>query len=280
MLLHTFCHIPGIGLKTEHKLWAAGIATWDDWRDPSPVRLSAICRADAARMLARSQAALADNPAFFTENLASTEPWRIFPYFRSKTVYLDIETTGLDDGAEVTAIALYDGREIFTYVNGINLEDFVDDIRQYQVIVTYNGKSFDIPFLERYFRIRLDQAQIDLRHVLARLGFKGGLKGCEKQLGLNRGALDGVDGYFAVLLWNRYRTYNDRQALATLIAYNVEDTVNLERLMVEAYNRNILATPFGDRLLLPFPAPPANPYQADLDCIERIKRSLGSWRAQ
>ncbi len=274
MLLHTFCHIPGIGLKTEQKLWKAGVTTWDCWREPCPLRLSAIVRADAERFLERSREALTDKPAFFTGNLASTEPWRIFPHFREATVYLDIETTGLDDGAEVTCIALYDGREIFTYVNGINLEAFIDDILRYQVIVTYNGKSFDIPFLERYFRIRLDHAQIDLRHVLGRLGFRGGLKGCEKQLGMNRGTLDGVDGYFAVLLWRRYRTYNDARALETLIAYNVEDTVNLERLMVEAYNRNILATPFGDNLLLPFPEPPANPYQPDINCIERIKKRV------
>ncbi len=276
MLHHTFCHIPGIGLKTEKKLWEAGITTWDEWRTPSPVRLSAMIHADAAKTLEKSRAALACDPGFFTGNLGSTEPWRIFPHFREDTVYLDIETTGLDDSAEVTTIALYDGRKVFTYVNGINLQDFVDDILQYRVIVTYNGKSFDIPFLERYFRIRLDQAQIDLRHVLARLGLKGGLKGCEKQLGMNRGNLDGVDGYFAVLLWHRYRDYNDRRALATLLAYNVEDTVNLERLAVAAYNRNILATPFGDRLLLPFPVPPANPFQADYDCVERIKRSLRS----
>lgn len=277
MLHHTFCHIPGIGLKTEKKLWEAGITTWDTWRSPSPVRLSAIIHADAAQTLERSLSALADDPGYFTRSLGSTEPWRIFSQYRDRTVYLDIETTGLEDSAEVTTIALYDGKEVFTYINGINLHDFVDDIRQYQVIVTYNGKSFDIPFLERYFRIRLDQAQIDLRHVLARLGFKGGLKGCEKQLGMNRGNLDGVDGYFAVLLWYRYRDYNDRKALTTLLAYNVEDTVNLERLAVEAYNRNILATPFSDSLLLPFPEPPPNPYQADYDCVEMIKRSLRAW---
>jgi hypothetical protein len=191
-----------------------------------------------------------------------------------RTAYLDIETTGLDDYAEVTTIALYDGKEVFTYINGRNLNDFVEDIQQYQVIVSYNGKSFDIPFLERYFRIRLDHAQIDLRYVLARLGIKGGLKGCEKQLGLNRGNLDGVDGYFAVLLWHQYKQNNDERALETLLAYNIEDTVNLERLAIEAYNRNVLTTPFAEELVLPFPAPPQIPYVADYDCIERIKRAI------
>ena len=276
MLPHTFCHIPGIGAKTERQLWAAGITSWNLWQAQPPIRLSAVARAEAARVLQRSLAALVSDPAFFIDQLGSTEPWRIFPHFRDRTVYLDIETTGLDEYAEVTTIALYDGNEVFTYINGHNLDNFVKDIEKYQVIVSYNGKCFDIPFLERFFRIPLPQAQIDLRYVLARLGLKGGLKGCEKQLGLHRGNLDGVDGYFAVLLWRRYCQENDSKALETLLAYNIEDTVNLERLMIEAYNRNVLTTPFAEQLILPFPAPPPNPYCADYDCIERIKNEMGS----
>ncbi len=275
MLNQTFCHIPGIGMKTERKLWEAGITGWTDWQNlSSSVRLSAAIKIDAVKVLNSSLTALEDDPAFFTDMLSSTEPWRIFPHYRDRTAYLDIETTGLDDYAEITTIALYDGQDVCTYVNGRNLDDFVQDIQKYQVIVSYNGKSFDVPFLERHFRIKLKQAQIDLRYVLARLGFKGGLKGCEKQMGLNRGNLDGVDGYFAVLLWQQYTQNNDEQALETLLAYNIEDTVNLERLMVEAYNRNVQTTPFAEELSLSFPNPPANPFIADYDCIERIKRGF------
>ena len=274
MLQHTFCHIPGIGMKTEQKLWEAGITSWNHWQSPPPVRLSAASKMDATRVLEGSLVALDNDPTFFTEKLSSTEPWRIFPHYRARTAYLDIETTGLDEYAEITTIALYDGKEVFTYVNGNNLDDFASDIQKYQVIISYNGKSFDVPFLERHFRIRLNQAQIDLRYVLARLGFKGGLKGCEKQLGLNRGNLDGVDGYFAVLLWQQYAQNKDERALETLLAYNIEDTVNLERLMIEAYNRNVQTTPFAEQLMLPFPAPPPNNFSADYDCIERIKRGL------
>lgn len=274
MLKHTFCHIQGIGRKLETKLWATGITTWDKWRDPSPIHLSAISRSDASRTLTSSTIALEDDPQFFTKRLDSSEVWRIFPHYRTRTAYLDIETTGLGDYAEVTTIALYDGREVHIYINGINLHDFADAIGKYQVIVSYNGKSFDVPVLERFFRIQLPQAQIDLRYVLARLGFKGGLKGCEKMLGMNRGHLDGVDGYFAVLLWQRYKEYNDEKALHTLLAYNIEDAVNLERLAVEAYNRNVAGSPFAEELFLPFPAPPPIPFHADLGCIDRIKRSL------
>lgn len=277
MLRHTFCHIPGIGRKIEKQLWEAGITSWDKWCNPLPIRLSALVRADADRTLGSSESALSGDPSFFSGRLDSSEVWRIFPHFREKTAYLDIETTGLEDSAEITTIALYDGHEVFTFINGRNLDDFVHAIGRFQVLVTYNGKGFDIPFLERFFRIKLDQVQIDLRFVLARLGFKGGLKGCEKMLGMNRGGLDGVDGYFAVLLWQRYRRYNDERALHTLLAYNIEDTVNLERLAVEAYNRNVANSPFSMDLFQPFPEPPPILYHADQECINRIKRSVAPW---
>lgn len=229
---------------------------------------------DAIEVLEQSLASIDKAPDYFTEKLSSADSWRIFPHYRHKTAYLDIETTGLDDYAEVTTIALYDGHQVYTYVNGQNLEDFIDDICKYQVIVSYNGKSFDVPFLENYFKIKLKQAQIDLRYVLAKLGFKGGLKGCEKQLGLNRGNLDGVNGYFAVLLWREYQQSGDQRLLDTLLAYNIEDTVNLERLAVEAYNRHVTNTPFAEELALAYPPSPPNPFVADYDTVERLKRSF------
>jgi len=275
MLQNTFCHIPGIGASTEQRLWAAGITSWDKWRDTADVRLPNSCRGEIGSLLAQSGEALVDDPSFFTSRLPSHEHWRIFPQYRHVTAYLDIETTGLSDDAELTTIALYNGRDIRYYVNGRNLEQFVDDIYRYKVLVSYNGKAFDVPFLERYFRISLDQAQIDLRYVLARLGFKGGLKGCERMLGIDRGKLDGVDGYFAVLLWKEYETYNDQKALETLLAYNIEDTVNLEQLLVEAYNINIARTPFSRQLQLPRPLLPRSPFDPDTACVARVKRRYG-----
>ncbi|MBW1642466.1 MAG: ribonuclease H-like domain-containing protein, partial [Deltaproteobacteria bacterium] len=93
-----------------------------------------------------------------------------------------------------------------------------------------------IPFIENQFGLKLDHSHIDLRYVLVGLGFSGGLKGCERQLGINRGDLSGVDWYFAVLLWNDYIRNNNKRALETLLAYNIEDVVNLEKLMVISYN--------------------------------------------
>jgi uncharacterized protein YprB with RNaseH-like and TPR domain len=271
MLLHTFSHIEGIGPKVEKNLWNAGVTTWQEWQIPAPVRMSANSLEAADTLEASYQALQNREPSYFTSRLAANESWRIFAEFKDTIAYLDIETTGLDDYCEITTIALYDGTDVFTYVNGRNLDDFVTDIERYKVIVSYNGKSFDVPFIERYFKIKLSHAHIDLRYILARLGFKGGLKGCEKQLGLSRGDLDGVDGYFAVLLWQQYQQTGNERALETLLAYNIEDTINLERLAVEAYNRNIALTPFADDLLLNWPALPQNPYVADLAIVDQLK---------
>lgn len=276
MLQHTFCHIPGLGPKTERRLWQAGIGSWDDWREPPPVAMKTACPAEIPAILASSRRALVANPAFFTGRLAASEHWRIFPHYRDAIAYLDIETTGLADDAEITTIAVYDGDAVTTFVNGEDLDRFPAFIDRFQVLVTYNGKGFDIPFLERFFGIRLNQAQIDLRYILARLGFKGGLKGCERGLGISRGALDGMDGYFAVLLWNEYRHTGDRRALHTLLAYNIEDAVNLERLAVEAYNRNVATTPFAAELSLDWPVPPPLPYGPDLEVIDRLHRRYRS----
>ena len=271
MLTSTFCHIPGIGHSTEHKLWSQGITSWHTLMDNIDI-VPRVSGYDIAKMLDASFQALEDNPNFFTKHLQNIDVWRLFPHFRSKTAYLDIETTGLGPNAEITTIALYDGSEIKTYVNGRNLESFLNDIAPFKVLVTYNGISFDIPFIERFFDTPITQAKIDLRYVLAHLGCRGGLKGCEKQFGINRGALDGVDGSFAVVLWKEYERYNNEAALETLLAYNIEDTVNLERLMVEAYNRNIDKTPFSQDLQLPAPVPPQFLFQPDPTIMDQLRQ--------
>lgn len=274
MLTHSFIHLPGIGVKTENNIWKAGIHNWDAWQDDPPVKLPNSSHSQISSLLQSSQDELSNGPEFFSKRLPANEQWRLFSHFRDSTAYLDIETTGLGPSAEITTIALYDGQDVYCYVNGKNLDDFEEDIWKYDVLVTYNGKGFDIPVIERWFHTKLTHAHIDLRYILAKLGFKGGLKGCEKQLGINRGALDGVDGYFAVLLWQDYITNNNEKALETLLAYNIEDTVNLERLLIEAYNRNVSATPFGKDLLLPLPKTPSINHQPDLNTVGRIKNRL------
>jgi len=76
------------------------------------------------------------------------------------------------------------------------------------------------------------------------------------------------------LLWNEFQRTRNHKALETLLAYNIQDVVNLETLMVLAYNLKLKETPFIESHLLELPSPPQFPFQADLKTIERIKRQV------
>jgi len=276
MLKNTFVHVPGIGIKSEQKIWSSGIHSWDDLDQGDPSFAVRIGRERLERSIEESIEHLSNlNPEFFGNRLPSNHHWRMFPEFKKSIAYLDIETTGLESWSnQITTIAVYDGTSIFTYVQGQNLQEFKEEIQKYKVLVTYNGKCFDVPFIESSLGITMNQVHIDLRYVLKSLGYTGGLKGCEKKAGIDRGELEGVDGYFAVLLWNEFQRTRNHKALETLLAYNIQDVVNLETLMVLAYNLKLKETPFIESHLLELPSPPQFPFQADLKTIERIKRQV------
>lgn len=278
MLEKTFIHLPGVGEKTERSLWDQGVHSWDIFCDEGRCTLPfGKKKSQALRShIEQCREALDTcSPEFFAGGLPSQFLWRLFPEFRRSAAYIDIETTGLGGPYDhVTTASLYDGREVFYYVYGDNLERFLDDLKKYKILISYNGRCFDVPFINSYFGTTLDHIHIDLRFLLGSLGYRGGLKGCEKKLGLGRDELDGVDGYFAVLLWQEYKATKNRRALETLLAYNIADTVNLETLMVKAYNLKVRQTPFPE-LQLPLPARPELPFSPDAELILRMRRTYG-----
>jgi hypothetical protein len=88
--------------------------------------------------------------------------------------------------------------------------------------------------------------------------------------------LRGVDGYFAVLLWDEYQKTGQPGVLETLLAYNVEDTINLETLMATAYNLKLQETPFHRSHHIQAPSIPLNPFQADGGIIDALKSKIYS----
>ena len=276
MLKNTFLHILALGIKTEQRIWSSRIHSWDDLLRGN-LKCFSLKRADTLRRSIEDskEHLYRGNPNYFGNLLPSNQFWRFFPEFRESTAYLDIETTGLDNwGNEITTIALYDGKFIFTYVQVQNLDDFKKDVKRFKVLVTYNGRCFDVPFIENYFGIKLNQVHIDLRYLLRSLGYTAGLKGCEKKAGINRGDLEGIDGYFAVLLWEDYQRKKNRKVLETLLAYNIQDVVNLEYLMVLSYNLKLKETPFIQSHQLPSPPTPDIAFKTDLPTIERIRQKM------
>ena len=247
MLRHTFLHVPGIGYATEYKLWAQGFLTWQDYFNNSTHCLvpSAI-RENLGEHLLQSVEALATRHAHHFEMLLPlSELWRLYPEFSEKVAFLDIETTGLYHGADtITIIGLFDGHETKVFIRGINLEEFAQEIKKYVIIITFNGKRFDIPFILGAFgELPNFQAHIDLLYPLRKLGYRGGLKSIEAQMGIEReGALKEANGFLAVLLWHEHQRGN-KTALDTLVRYNLEDVVNLQYLADIAYNESVAKLP-------------------------------------
>lgn len=240
MLRQSFCHIPGIGETVEQSLWRSGCKDWGtalaEFRDHS---FGSADRRLVQQYLKGSEYALEiGDHQFFARGLRQKQAWRAYEEFKPSTVYLDIETDGGSSGASITMIGLYDGAEFLCLRRGEDLDSFRDVVTRYSQIVTFFGTGFDLPMLlKRFPDVRFDQIHFDLCPALRRLGYRGGLKKIERQLGISRGEeSDGLNGLDAIRLWNRFEKLGDDQALETLVAYNKEDVVNLEYLAQVAFS--------------------------------------------
>jgi uncharacterized protein YprB with RNaseH-like and TPR domain len=151
--------------------------------------------------------------------------------------YLDIETTGLgfaDCDITVVGIHLCNGdRKDCVQLVGRDVTSYaiLEALEEVDIIYTYNGSRFDLPFIHCKLGINLERifTHRDLMYDCWRHNLKGGLKAVERQLGIDRD-VRGVDGFEAVRLWWRYVDSFDLEALDTLLAYNREDVVNLKTL--------------------------------------------------
>jgi uncharacterized protein YprB with RNaseH-like and TPR domain/predicted nuclease with RNAse H fold len=242
MLHQTFVHIPGIGKQTEQELWKHGIQNWDDadrfekrfgFAGPRLQR-----KLDEYIPLSRSAIKNRD-AAFFQRLTALGEAWRVYPEFSDNCVYLDIESTGLSTVFDsVTVVGLYDGRRYTVFTQGDDLEDVQRALQNYSVVVTFNGSGFDLRFLKNTFpELVLPPIHIDLRWISRRLGYSGGLKELERNLGIVRKSeVAEINGFDATVLWAKYLR-GDTAALESLIEYNTEDVVHLKAIMEICYDK-------------------------------------------
>ena len=280
MLRHTFIHLPGIGAHRERKLWDQGILDWHRFLEAAAngILSKKMCASTVPLVQQSLEAVAAGNARFFHAHLPTRETWRLYTEFAERACFLDIETTGLSaDYDKVTTIgALGDGK-LALFIQGVNLDQFPAYIAQFPLLVTFNGSQFDVPFLRAHFPLaRLDHAHIDLRFVFHSLGYRGGLKEVERNLGLRRApAIQGVDGFEAVWLWHRYRR-GDRAALKKLALYNLTDVVNLAELIDIAVTRKLREGTVPAGLLA---AAPVRSRTLDSECVgDWVTRQLESWR--
>jgi uncharacterized protein YprB with RNaseH-like and TPR domain len=165
--------------------------------------------------------------------------------------FLDTETTGLAGGTGTAAFLVGLG-----YVDGDRfrvrqyfmrdypeepalLRGLADDLRRFSRVVTFNGRTFDVPLLEARYRLNrerfpLESAQhFDLLHPARRL-WKLRLESCRLQsreaalLGLRRRG--DVPGEEIPQIWFDYLRRRDGRALVKVLEHNRLDVVSLAAL--------------------------------------------------
>jgi hypothetical protein len=236
MLRKSFVLLRGVGRRTEARLRSLGVADWDDFLSSSEIpgigkerkaSMDSHIRA-LEKCLGRADAATLANA------LPASERWRMYPDFRGRAAFLDIETTGLDLPATVTVVGVFLAGNHTPLVRGINLSKSALEraLRPARILVTFNGGSFDLPALRMAFPgLGLDQPHVDLRHLAPRAGIRGGLKQVERTLGIVRARdIRMLCSHDAAYLWRIWERKESGNALRLLIDYNRADCENLEKV--------------------------------------------------
>jgi uncharacterized protein YprB with RNaseH-like and TPR domain len=171
---------------------------------------------------------------------------------RGSVVFLDLETTGLAGGTGTYAFLC--GLGLASEENFRVIQFFLDGpAREYRwlgaidsviprdaCLVTFNGRSFDIPMLRtRHVLARSSPAWDDLPHIdllyHARRFYKGRLESCSlgsmerNVLGVRRSGED-IPGYLIPGIYMRYLQTRDAQPLGGVFYHNELDIVSLAAL--------------------------------------------------
>lgn len=230
MIRQSFCFLPRTGLGKEKKVWQQDIHDWNTFLDTKNIKgFSEKTKQQADEVLQTCRKKLFEEDAvWFAQTLKNSEHWRLYNIFKDEAVYLDIETDGYY--GSITVVGLYDGQQTKTFVRGINLDRKVlaEELAKYKMIVTFNGASFDLPVIRRYFNLTTSVPHVDLRFVCQKVRLVGGLKSIEQELGIKRSEdVYGMNGVDAVALWQLFKQTKEKEHLERLVKYNEEDIINL-----------------------------------------------------
>jgi len=170
----------------------------------------------------------------------------------NKTVFLDIETTGLAGGAGtyifLVGAGYFEGDQFCVrqyFMRDYNEERALlsalnDLLANFKAVVTYNGKTFDLPLMEsRYIMSGMkmslkDPYHFDLLYPARRL-WKKRLESCSLStverdiLGVIRE--NDVPGYLVPEIYFRYLKTKDARALKQVFEHNLQDILSLVALV-------------------------------------------------
>ena len=200
-----------------------------------------------------------------------------------KAGVLDIETTGLDPARNkfilggLLDIQTKTVHQIFAESRSEERETlraFADLVSGLDMVITYNGRHFDMPFINRRLAAfsagscrpyDLDIYQVVNGHSPIRK-FVPNLKQktLESYMGLWQSRTDEISGAESVELYDRYEKSGDEELARRILLHNSDDVVQLTRLMRVLEKSDLHRAMFH----LGFPAGPLN--------VERIRLSASA----
>lgn len=227
----------------------AGLA---QWLNGVEVQTPAGAHFEATRSWPRHQrygsVDIADLQAMPLDNLAAITQGEIGDVDPRRIAFLDTETTGLAGGSGTYAFLIGAGAitDRGFELKQFFLRDYADEPSQltalaeylepFEVLATYNGKTFDQPLLETRFRMTRQKSpftrlrHLDLLHGARRL-YKLQFASCRlvelehQLLGVERNG--DVPGNLIPLLYFEYLRTKDAHRLASIFEHNAYDILTL-----------------------------------------------------
>ncbi len=172
---------------------------------------------------------------------------------RTRILYMDTETTGLGEHSLAFMIGLgfWEPRQFVVEQLMVEaeedepalLEAFRDRLQRFDVLVTFNGKGFDVPLLTRRYEVHgMDTSFFDdVFHLdllpLSRRVFPGlnryKLTSLEKNI-LHFERVDDVPGREIPKRWWKFKKNHNAQLMAGVLEHNRHDVVSMMTLVAHA----------------------------------------------
>ncbi len=231
LLDQSLCLLDGISPEAEIRLRRKGVLSCRQLASEAELHLSpahaARVRASFAEMDKAESLGLAD---WFVNHLPAGHRVRALMQFMPDASFYDIETDGMSQSSQITCISVLRAGRLETFVQGRNLEGFLEAWACSKILAGFNSKRFDTPAVCRRFGLTRIPAQVDLMDEARHYGCRGGLKSIEKTAGFSRTARQCLDGRNAIHLWCEYKHSGSEEALNALVEYNRDDVRSLLHL--------------------------------------------------
>jgi hypothetical protein len=194
-------------------------------------------------------------PIRFSEDAAIPVPIRrgdTRPFAPERLLMLDTETSGLAGGtgtmAFLVGVARFEGDALVVrqyVVTGFSAEPaMLAAVREWvdaaECLVTFNGKSFDVPLLKTRYALQRERhpfeeiAHADLLHATRRR-LRDGWPDCRlkttEELALGFVRIDDMPGSDVPLAWQRWLRHRDPAPVPRILDHNREDLVSLAALL-------------------------------------------------